>query len=336
MPDLALRRDAHAFSLAVVIPVHNKAAYVGRAIASALDQNAAPTEVIVIDDASCDESAERIKQFEKYVRILRRDTPGPGGYAARNLAVESTQCDWIAFLDADDWWRHDHLHQIRRSLDASDEPAVGAFTRYDEEYENSRLKSRPAPRALMAHANHAIAFEDFVSLWLAMRDCPILTTASVFRRDALISAGLFPAGKTSRGGDKDLWLRMLALGPAVFVPRASAVFNRASTNKVTHRVGTATIPYVCSSIARMLDDPRWANVHPKLRALANQEIELYARQHFARGHIPASMRRAVLLPNGWRTWLTLLGMQAAPLPLARSIRAALRPTSKPALADPAP
>ncbi len=334
MRDLAVR---HApFSVAVVIPVHNKAAYVGRAIASALDQNAPPAEVIVVDDASSDDSAERISQFEKYVRVLRRDVPGPGGYAARNLAIESTQCDWIAFLDADDWWHHDHLHQIRRLIEATDDDVVGAFTRYDDCFEGARIKPHRIPRALAAHANKPIGLQTFVSLWLAMRDCPVLTTASVFRRDALMRAGLFPAGRTARGGDKDLWLRMLTLGPAVFAPRASAVFNRASTNKVTHRVTTAGVPHVCTTIAAMLADGRWRALHPKLRALANQEIELYARQYFARGHIPSRMRRALYLPDGWRTWMTLLGMQAAPLPLARWIRTAIRPGSRPALADPAP
>jgi succinoglycan biosynthesis protein ExoO len=332
MPEILVAREKPP-SIAVVIPVHNKGAYVGRAIASALDQNARPDEVIVVDDASSDDSRERIQQFDRHVRILRRETPGPGGYAARNLAIESTDCEWIAFLDADDWWRHDHLHQIHRMLSSTDTPVVGAFTRYDDSYGPTRISTRNVPRDLLAYANRPVDLSAFLSLWLKMRDCPVLTTASVFRRDALIEAGLFPAGRAARGGDKDLWLRLLALGPAVFVPRSSAVFNRVSTNKVTHQVSTASIPCICATIAEMITRPELANTHGALKALANQEIELYARQHFAHGVIPSRMRRALYMPDGWRAWLTLLGMEAAPLPLARRIRSALRPTPGGALAD---
>lgn len=97
----------------VVIPVYNKQPHLERSIGSALRQTFQNFELILIDDASTDRSfveAERLA--DERTRILKRDEPGPGGYAARNLGVEHARGEWVAFLDADDEWHPEHLEEL--------------------------------------------------------------------------------------------------------------------------------------------------------------------------------------------------------------------------------
>jgi len=89
----------------IVIPVHNKAPYLGRSIGSVINQNFTDFELILIDDASADRSLVEMQKFaDPRIRILHRDAPGAGGYAARNLGVMEAKAEWVAFLDADDEW----------------------------------------------------------------------------------------------------------------------------------------------------------------------------------------------------------------------------------------
>src|SRR5882724_6939837 len=97
-------------SIAVVIPLYNKGLHIRRALDSVLAQSRRPDEIIIVDDNSSDEGpAEVAKYADPRIRLLHRTTPGPGGYAARNLAIEHAHSEWIAFLDADDAWTFDHL-----------------------------------------------------------------------------------------------------------------------------------------------------------------------------------------------------------------------------------
>ena len=83
-----------------VIPVHNGAVYLRESVESALSQTVAPSEVIVVDDGSEDDSAAIADSFGYPVRCVRRRHAGQA--AARNHGVSIASGDFIAFLDADD------------------------------------------------------------------------------------------------------------------------------------------------------------------------------------------------------------------------------------------
>jgi glycosyltransferase involved in cell wall biosynthesis len=88
----------------VLIPCYRNAATIGRALDSVARQSAAPAEIIVIDDASGDDTAElAARSGVEGLRVLRLDRNlGPGG--ARNAGWSAARQAYIAFLDADDAW----------------------------------------------------------------------------------------------------------------------------------------------------------------------------------------------------------------------------------------
>src|SRR5262245_42892691 len=100
---------SHEPSVSVIIPTWNRAATVVAAVESALAQTHAPLEVLVCDDGSSDDSAQRVGAMsDPRVRWL----PGPrGGRPAipRNRGIVAARGEWLAFLDSDDEWLPDKL-----------------------------------------------------------------------------------------------------------------------------------------------------------------------------------------------------------------------------------
>lgn len=92
----------------VIIPAYNSARTLGRAIESVLAQTWPAHEIIVVDDASSDGTGEVAAAFGTRIRYLRREQ-NEGVSAARNYGVDQTTGDWLAFLDADDWYFPDRL-----------------------------------------------------------------------------------------------------------------------------------------------------------------------------------------------------------------------------------
>ena len=94
-------------TFSVIIPTYNAAATLGRAVESVLAQDCPAQEVIVVDDGSSDETAATVAAFGDRVRYLFQ--PNAGVSAARNAGVAVATGDWLAFLDADDWYYPERL-----------------------------------------------------------------------------------------------------------------------------------------------------------------------------------------------------------------------------------
>jgi glycosyltransferase involved in cell wall biosynthesis len=107
--------------ISVVMPVYDGAATIARALDSVLAQNYPAYEVIVVDDGSRDRTSEIVESYGRRVRHIRQENAGPS--VARNRGVEVATGDWVAFLDADDWYYpsrlelHAHLIEANPALD---------------------------------------------------------------------------------------------------------------------------------------------------------------------------------------------------------------------------
>jgi glycosyltransferase involved in cell wall biosynthesis len=97
-------------SISVVITAYNSAAFLNDAVDSVLRQTLQPSEIVVIDDGSIDDTAMIAQSYANVgLRHIRQDNQGEG--AARNRGILETSGEWIAFLDADDIWLDDKIQR---------------------------------------------------------------------------------------------------------------------------------------------------------------------------------------------------------------------------------
>jgi len=307
-----LKRRVVVVRFSVVIPVHNKVAHVLETIQSVLAQTCSPCEIILVDDASTDGSSELIASVkDERIRILKRSEPGPGGYAARNLAIKEAKGEWVAFLDADDIWKSEHLEKVADVIEAVDKAVGVVFTGFEFVEPDGTIHRDLYSSQNAGRAPTRISVESFLDIWLSSGICPIWTGASVFRRDVLIDAGLFPAGRCRRGGDKDLWLRAIFLADAVAIHDVTSSYNRGADNMVTRTVSTQTRHCVCHSIENMIEmEPR--EYRRKLRRLFNQEIYNYVFQCWRGGAVEASTFQGFYVATNPGLFLKILLMWLVP------------------------
>lgn len=103
--------------VSVIIPCYNGERFLSEAIESVLRQTHPTFEIVVVDDGSTDGSRRIMERYGEKVRIV--DQPNSGLPAARNAGIRASRGQFLAFLDADDWWREDFLEQMSRALESS-------------------------------------------------------------------------------------------------------------------------------------------------------------------------------------------------------------------------
>lgn len=95
----------------VIIPLYNKQNYIEETLRSVLKQSFKDFEVIIINDGSTDNSLNKVEKI-KDARIKIFSQSNQGLSAARNAAIKEAKADYIALIDADDYWFSHHLEQL--------------------------------------------------------------------------------------------------------------------------------------------------------------------------------------------------------------------------------
>ncbi len=181
----------------VVLPCYNHAQFIGKTLDCILAQSYNDFEIVAVDDGSTDGSLEVLQRFEPRVRVLRGQHNGPAGpAAARNRAIEASDSDFIAFMDADDLCTPDRLAVQVNRLDADRLDLVASELTFIDPQGNALEGKWSCP---------PYASADY---WGSLLERNWIGTPSVtLRRSALDSAGSFNEEFT-HAEDYDLWLRL--------------------------------------------------------------------------------------------------------------------------------
>ncbi|WP_239524867.1 glycosyltransferase family 2 protein [Leptobacterium flavescens] len=117
--------------VSIVTPTYNSEKYLAETIASVISQTYQDWELLLIDDASSDNTLNMIREFadkDKRIRFFQL-TENSGAGIARNKGIEMAQGNFVAFLDADDLWKPEKLEKQLKFMEEKD--ADVCFTAYE-------------------------------------------------------------------------------------------------------------------------------------------------------------------------------------------------------------
>lgn len=234
----------------VVIPAYNAAAFLADALSSVAAQTRPADEVIVVDDASTDDTVAVAEQWldRLPLRILRLErNSGPG--VARQVAVDAASAPYIANLDADDRWLPDHLVTVMAL--AAPDTIVAARCRRQRSDGSGGVSEEP--RSIPERDTQPI---------------------EILRGNFLFSGSVYPAAPLRdpavghatlrRAEDWDTWIRLIVLAElrALLSPHATVI-------KISRAEAVSVAPNYISGEVELYDalltDARYARWHDELR-----------------------------------------------------------------------
>jgi glycosyltransferase involved in cell wall biosynthesis/O-antigen/teichoic acid export membrane protein/2-polyprenyl-3-methyl-5-hydroxy-6-metoxy-1,4-benzoquinol methylase len=193
-----VKHDDNAPVVSVIMPAYRVAEYIGAAIDSVLNQSFNNLEIIVVNDGSPDtEELEAVLEaYGDRIIYIKQANGGPS--AARNAALMRARGQFVAFLDADDYWNPNYLAEQLAFIEKS--PGV------DLVYTDALLIG-DSPLAGKTFMDTSPSVGEVTFERLLAGHCTILLSGTVVRRQSVIDAELFDE-QFHYSEDFDLWLRI--------------------------------------------------------------------------------------------------------------------------------
>ncbi len=189
--------------ISVIIPTYNRAQFVTRAIDSVLQQELKSSEIIVVDDASSDDTDQVLANYKKSIHLLKQAT-NQGVSAARNRGIQEARYPWLAFLDSDDAWHPKKLAMQATELEKN--PQYFICHTNEVWYRNDRRVNEKK--------KHRKQGGDIFQACLAL--CAISPSSVLLNKYLLDEVGLFDPSLPACE-DYDLWLRISAKYPVLYL-----------------------------------------------------------------------------------------------------------------------
>ncbi|MEO7178861.1 MAG: glycosyltransferase family 2 protein, partial [Allosphingosinicella sp.] len=258
--------------VSVLIPAFNVADYLDASVSSALSQDVA-VEVIVIDDCSTDggATAAAIRRLEADPRVRGFRLPVNGGpSAARNKALDEARGEWVAFLDADDWFGPGRLSYLLKVAEAAGADAVsddqllirhGADKPWTTIYELAGWKQAEEGRRVSP-------------VEMCRRDWIL---KPMFRTAWLRSRGLrFHLVRNWAGEDFEFFMNAMLLGANWVAAREGRYYYRSRPGQLT--ANRALAGGIIESLEAMAKDPRISRDPELARAFSDRIGRVRAAQ----------------------------------------------------------
>jgi glycosyltransferase involved in cell wall biosynthesis len=200
----------------IIIPLYNKAPYIRKALETVCAQTYRDYEIIVVNDGSTDDSAVVAESYLQHAEgicytIISQDNAGVA--AARNRGVKHASGQYMAFLDADDWWEPDYLARMAELIE--EYPQAGIYGCNYVYYKPG--KTRVALNIPTGYINYPKAYYEGSAM-------PIWTGATIMPKTVLEEMGGFPLG-IKLGEDFLLWAKTALHYKVVFLNEPLAYYN---------------------------------------------------------------------------------------------------------------
>ena len=194
--------------VSAVIPAYNYAQFVCRAVDSVLSQTYPQLECVVVDDGSTDNTLEVLTPYGDRIRVVSKKNGGLA--AARNTGVENSRGEYVAFLDADDWW---HPEKIAKQVALAEQrPELGAIgTSWEVVDGNLKFVKSKTPRRPVEDRATNVRGIACRTTWLGGSGSGVLARKAVFDEVGLFDESMRAAE------DIDMWMRIAQRYPVANV-----------------------------------------------------------------------------------------------------------------------
>jgi succinoglycan biosynthesis protein ExoO len=237
----------------VIMPVYNKAPHISNSIKSVLAQKYTNFELIIVNDGSTDNSKSEILKFnDARIKLFSRKTPGGAGYAARNKGISYASGEWVAFIDADDYWASNHLLEFEVLCNKFTNATLLGSGWYELK---DNIKSRNPFRNYMDEYC-LIDIHKYLSYQKKGLDV-LCTDVVAVRHDVIVGIGGFPdyGEHCQRAGDGATWLKLLVNDNLLaWSPIITAQYNKNSINMVSNRCYSISQNCLLNYIKFLLED----------------------------------------------------------------------------------
>lgn len=222
-------------TVSVVIAAWNAAAFIAVAVESAFQQRGVALEVIVVDDASTDDTAGAVKALARPGLVYHRQERNGGPAAARNAGFALATGDWVAVLDADDRFDGQRLAKLVAAAQAA-----GADIAADNFWITS--EQNPGERRLfidepLDEGHEMVGFASYaLGNRLFMSRHPYGYLKPLFRRETMTRLGLCYDPALRIGEDYQLVLEALADGAKFLRSRSAGYVYVTRSGSISHRL----------------------------------------------------------------------------------------------------
>jgi len=207
--------------VSVVMPCYNAEAHLADSINSVLGQSHQDVELIVVDDGSVDGSGTILKSYGERISTIFQQNKGPG--PARNQGIARATGQYVAFLDADDYWEQECLQQLFNVLEGSE--AALSYCGW-QNVGGPANRSNPYIPPDYEKSDKVEQFLRTAAPW------PI--HAALVRHDILQAVGCFDE-QWATCMDYDLWLKIGTGAPIVRVEKVMAYYRHHGTTQITSK-----------------------------------------------------------------------------------------------------
>lgn len=214
--------------ISVVIPLYNKKESVVHTLECVLKQTYQNFEVVVVDDGSTDGSAEIVEGVDDgRIRLIRQENGGVS--AARNRGIKEAKSEYIAFLDADDEWKPEHLETLVGLIEKY--PQYGAYSTNYEFKQGTKVK-----KTILNKIPFEVE-EGVLSNYFEVSSCshsPICSITACVKKSLMDEIGGFPMG-IAAGEDLLTWARIAVKTNWAYSIKVTAVYCLGEENVVVRR-----------------------------------------------------------------------------------------------------
>lgn len=204
--------------ISIVIPLYNKENYILETVQSVLNQTYINFELLIVNDGSTDDSLSIVQSIQDN-RIKIINLPNGGVCKARNTGISQAKSEWIAFLDADDWWDKNFLAEMVQTI--KEYPSEKVFATGRSRIFKQNVKRYNNPYLPKFETTKTIDYIKVISKYLP----PINSSNSIINKNVLQKAGLFNIEQKLHE-DHDLWLRICCTNQVVFINKNLSFYRK--------------------------------------------------------------------------------------------------------------